>query len=888
LNAPTFKLPSAAGEEQLQAVRVGALYSVGRSVYLTSPLVAALTLVLLWELPGRGVLLSWFAAVIAVTLGRVALHRAYQRAANRPLGALAWERRFALGALAAGAAWAFPLVVMFPEGEPPQQFALLFVATGSLVGAGGVYASSALTFYAFCSLPLVAMAAQLLAQADRSYQLMGGVVLVFSVVMVRVFGDIQRNMLGALRARIDKEALLERVAQSEERLRDAIEGFPEGIAVFDEHDRLAVCNDEYARVYGAGLGAEQLVGAPARSIAEAAYEAEIVAPAPAGGRAGWIAERLARRRHAASVRQYQTRDGRWKQGHFVGTRRGGSVSVFIDISETKQAQAAYQAVLAEEHLVLEVLPAGVAFIDNRVIVRCNARLERMLGYAPGELAGRSARAFYPTEESWRAAGSMYEQLRDGGIFEGDGPLARKDGSRLWCRALARAVNPDAPQEAAIVVFSDITDRHAAELALRRSEALYRSLVETSNDLVWSIDLEGRWTYLNPAAVRRIYGCKATDLVATRMQDLPAPGLRERDAAVFARVLAGDAVFRHETRHRRRDGSLVDLSFNAVPLRDARGGIVGATGTARDITVERAAAAALHEGIEKLRLAVDAADLYYWEWDAGSDRLQWGREPTGRAGEAGPPDAAAQSMAQYRQRVHPKDLERYDAAGLAAARGEPYAVDVRLVGQDGAVHWTALRGKMMFDGSGQPVRMIGVSQDITGRKRREEQERFLAYHDTLTGLPNRRLLDDRLRQATNLALRRDARVAVMVIDLDDFKRVNDQLGHPAGDAVLREVAQRLAGCVRKADTLARQGGDEFVVVIPDLGQEADCQVVAEKVLRALQPAFLADGGEFQIGASIGISIFPGDAGDGEALLRNADAAMYRAKQLGRNNYRFYSR
>jgi diguanylate cyclase (GGDEF)-like protein/PAS domain S-box-containing protein len=886
LNAPSFKLPSATGEQRLQAARVGALYGVGRSVYLSSPLVAALTLVLLWELPGRGVLLAWFGAVLAVTLGRVALHRAYQRAANRQEDALAWERRFALGALAAGAAWAFPLVVLFPESHPPQQFALLFVATGSLVGAGGVYASSALTFYAFCSLPLVAIAAQLLAQADRTYQLMGGVVLVFSVVMVRVFGDIQRSMLGALRARIEKEALLERVAQSEERLRDAIEGFPEGIAVFDEHDRLAVCNDEYARVYGAGLGAEQLVGAPYRSIAEAAYEVEIVAPAPAGGREAWIAQRLERRRHSAAVRQYQTRDGRWKQGHFVGTRRGGSVSVFIDISDSKQAQAAYQELLAEEDLVLQALPVGVAFIENRVIARCNARLERMLGYAPGELAGRSARVFYPTDEAWRGAGRMYEQLRNGGIFEGDGPLARKDGARLWCHALARAVNPHAPQEAAFVVFSDIAERHAAELALRRSEALYRSLVETSNDLVWSIDAEGRWSYLNPAAVGRIYGCKASDLLGHPCHDLPAPELRERDMAVFARVLSGEAVFRHETRHQRSDGSPVDLSFNAVPLRDVRGEIVGATGTARDITEERAAAAALHETVEKLRLAVDAAELVYWEWDRDADRLYWGRNPVRLADAA---DGQVTRWTDYREMVHPEDRDRYLAVVASAwDQSGSWSNEYRVIMRDGRVAWISSHAKTLPDASGRPRRMIGVTQDITERKRREEQERFLAYHDSLTGLPNRRLLDDRLRQAVNLAQRRDARVAVMLIDLDDFKRVNDQLGHRAGDAVLREVAHRLAGCVRKADTLARQGGDEFVVVIPDLGQEADCQVVAEKILRVLEPAFSTDGSEFRIGASIGISIYPGDAGDGDALLRNADAAMYRAKQLGRNNYRFYGR
>jgi diguanylate cyclase (GGDEF)-like protein/PAS domain S-box-containing protein len=886
LNAPTFHLPSATGQDRLQAARVATLYGVARSVYVASPLVAAITLVLLWELPARAVLLSWFAAVLAVTLLRVALHRGYQHAAARPEQALAWERRFALGALAAGAAWAFPLVVLFPESDPPQQLALLFVASGSLIGAGGVYAASALTFYAFCSLPLAAMAAQLLTQPERTYQLMGGVVLVFSAVMVRVFRDIQRSIVGTLQARVEKEGLLGRVAQSETRLRDAIEGFPEGIAVFDEHDRLAVCNDEYARVYGAGRDAEQLVGAPYRSIAEAAYEAEIVAAPPAGGREAWIAERLERRKRPATVRQYQTRDGRWKQGHFVGTRRGGSVSVFIDISDSKQAQAAYQQLLAEEDLVLQALPVGVAFIENRVIVRCNARLERMLGYAPGELAGRSARVFYPTDEAWRGAGRMYEELRNGGIFEGDGALARKDGARLWCRALARAVNPDAPQEAAFVVFSDISERHLAERALRRSEALYRSLVETSNDLVWSTDAEGRWSYLNPAAVRRIYGCKASDLLGQPLHDLPAPELRERDMAVFGRVLSGDAVFRHETRHQRSDGSMVDLSFNAVPLRDARGGIVGATGTARDITEERAAAAALHETVEKLRLAVDAAELVYWEWDRDADRLYWGRDPVRLADAA---DGQATRWTDYREMVHPEDRERYLAVVASAwDQSGPCSNEYRVVTRDGRVVWISSHAKTLPDASGRPRRMIGVTQDITERKRREEQERFLAYHDSLTGLPNRRLLDDRLRQAVNLAQRRDARVAVMLIDLDDFKRVNDQLGHRAGDAVLREVAHRLVGCVRKADTLARQGGDEFVVVIPDLAQEADCQVVAEKILRALEPAFRADGSEFRIGASIGISVFPGDAGDGDALLRNADAAMYRAKQVGRNNYRFYSR
>ncbi|TMI45976.1 MAG: diguanylate cyclase [Betaproteobacteria bacterium] len=205
-----------------------------------------------------------------------------------------------------------------------------------------------------------------------------------------------------------------------------------------------------------------------------------------------------------------------------------------------------------------------------------------------------------------------------------------------------------------------------------------------------------------------------------------------------------------------------------------------------------------------------------------------------------------------------------------------------------IAWFGLRGVPMFDPAGKVYRMVGVSQDVTARKRREDAVRFLAYHDSLTGLPNRRLLDDRLKQAVHLAQRRDRKVAAMLIDLDNFKQVNDSFGHRAGDAVLKEVAQRLAACVRRADTLARHGGDEFVVVISEVNAEADCQIVADKILHALAAEFHVDGRALALGASIGVSLYPTDAGDGDALLRNADAAMYRAKQLGRNQYRFYGR
>jgi diguanylate cyclase (GGDEF)-like protein/PAS domain S-box-containing protein len=406
-----------------------------------------------------------------------------------------------------------------------------------------------------------------------------------------------------------------------------------------------------------------------------------------------------------------------------------------------------------------------------------------------------------------------------------------------------------------------------------------SLVETSGQLVWSLDLEGRWTYLN-AAVEPLYGRKPRELIGRPFVELVARELQERDEAVFHRVCGGEPVFDHETRHLRADGSHVDLSFDAIARRDPQGRIVGAIGTARDITQRRRAAAALHESIEKLRLALEIADLNYWEWEAASDTLQWASNPEGAS-------ARTMKWSEYAAVVSLEDRERYLAtAREAMASGEPFDVEYRVAAADGSVLWFSARGVPMLDAAGKVHRIVGVSRDITGQKRREEGVSFLAYHDSLTGLPNRRLLQDRLNQALYSARRRDGKVGAMLVDLDDFKQVNDSGGHRIGDTVLREVAQRLGSCVRKSDTLARHGGDEFVIVVSDLQTEADCGVVAEKVLRALAPPFEAEGRSFRLGASIGIAVFPSAGADGDALLRNADAAMYGAKQLGGNQYRFH--
>ncbi|MEA2570682.1 MAG: hypothetical protein QOI24_2683 [Acidobacteriota bacterium] len=188
-----------------------------------------------------------------------------------------------------------------------------------------------------------------------------------------------------------------------------------------------------------------------------------------------------------------------------------------------------------------------------------------------------------------------------------------------------------------------------------------------------------------------------------------------------------------------------------------------------------------------------------------------------------------------------------------------------------------------DSRGEIAGVIGLIRDITARKKAEQQIEYQAYHDALTGLANRRLFNEHLSLALALAARRNCPVAVLFLDLDHFKLVNDTLGHTMGDVLLQEVAKRLKSCVREGDAVARVGGDEFTIVLQDLETRDAAAVVAQKVLRAIAAPIEMTGHRLYVTVSIGITIYPDDGADAETLLKNADNAMYRAKAEGRNTY-----
>jgi diguanylate cyclase (GGDEF)-like protein/PAS domain S-box-containing protein len=207
--------------------------------------------------------------------------------------------------------------------------------------------------------------------------------------------------------------------------------------------------------------------------------------------------------------------------------------------------------------------------------------------------------------------------------------------------------------------------------------------------------------------------------------------------------------------------------------------------------------------------------------------------------------------------------------------------------DGSVRWIQTNKLPLRDRKGKVTGVVGTYEDITERKVAEERVQFLAYYDALTGLPNRTLLQDRLSKALASARRRKDKVALLFVDLDGFKDINDSLGHSVGDLLLQEVGERLRKFAREQDTVARVGGDEFLLVLSSVKEIPDAAVAAERLRDAMTAGFVVQGHSLNVGCSIGISIFPEHGADGETLIKNADSAMYSAKNNGRNNFRFFT-
>ncbi len=572
----------------------------------------------------------------------------------------------------------------------------------------------------------------------------------------------------------------------------------------------------------------------------------------------------------------------------------------------------------DDELALRAIDAaanGIAIADAAQpgfpLVHCNAAFERLTGYEPHELLGRSARILRAPGTDRRALDDLAEALRIGAPWRGTLLNARRDGSTFYNElSLAPIHGADGVRTHVVAVARDVTehidavDRLAAAETrygrviddLAAAELRYRELVERIPAVVYVADLDSDYAlrYVSPRIVELV-GHPPDALLADRelWHGLVHPDDRARVLAARRRCFEEGATLDVEYRMLAADGRERWVSDRDEIVRDDAGRALFTQGVLVDITAQRHAEESVREERDRAQRYLDLAGMVVLVLDAD------GRVALlNRAGHAmlGHEDGALTGRDWFAccvPEAH-RDEQRASFQRLVAAsavQSEPYATAETPVldadGQERVVRWNHA---VLRDDDGTPSATLSSGVDVTEARRAERQIAYLAYHDPLTGLPNRALLREHLELSLARARRKGEAVALLYLDLDDFKLVNDSLGHGAGDELLIDVALGLRERTRATDLLARQGGDEFLVLLSDLdaeGAEEAARAAAASVLGALADPFRIGGAEFHIGASVGVSLFPRDAEDPEALLKHADAAMYEAKAAGRSEVVVYA-
>ncbi len=438
------------------------------------------------------------------------------------------------------------------------------------------------------------------------------------------------------------------------------------------------------------------------------------------------------------------------------------------------------------------------------------------------------------------------------------------------------------------VGRDVTERRRGERELAAAKQRLELALEGSNASLWDTDLQTGKVYLSEGWAEFLGQPRAP--TATTMDELMRgvhPEDLERAVKLSVEVLKGEREdYAEEHRFRVADGSWKWLlSRGRISERDADGRALRMTGINLDITARKRFEQALTEREQRFRDVVEASGEYVWETDTQwrytylSARVEgvlgyMRAELLGRTPRDFMPLGEARALDEWFERN--------------ARAGQPFRDLVhRSITKSGKVIWQQVSGMPVLDAQGRLAGYRGTGADVTARKQAEERIQYLATRDALTGLPNRALLGDRAAQAILAAARSRGMLAVLLIDVDRFKLVNDSLGHRAGDALLRAVAERLCNTLRREDTLARLGGDEFVLLWDGLKSAQDAALVAQRVQAILQRPFTREGHALNVTASIGVAIYPEDGRDFSELLKNADTALYDAKEAGRNVFRFFS-
>ncbi|MEW6646462.1 MAG: EAL domain-containing protein [Pseudomonadota bacterium] len=475
------------------------------------------------------------------------------------------------------------------------------------------------------------------------------------------------------------------------------------------------------------------------------------------------------------------------------------------------------------------------------------------------------------EQAWHA----------GGVSRGEEAIPTVRGeTHIYDVIKVPVFGPAGGRKGLVVLGRDVTERRRAELALQQSAQEWSYAMDFFEDAVYLLDLDDRVLRAN-RAFYRLFNLAAEQVIGHDIAELMHPHGEKKECPICrARRLREDAYVTMDADDPSNPvGRPIETSIRII--RDEAGEPIGILMGIKDLTRAR-------QTEEQLRLA---ASVFEGSQEGimilGPDHRivdvnQAFGTITGYSAEA----VAGRLLREVLSTEQVETLSCERLWALVDAQGS-WQGEVWYRRSDGEVFPAWQNLSVVKDAQGEPTRYIGVFTDISEKKAAEERINHLAHFDLLTDLPNRVLLQDRLQNALERMRRSGQPLAVLFLDLDRFKNVNDSLGHPVGDRLLQVVAHRLNAVVRDQDTVARLGGDEFLLILEDLHDPQHAGVVARKILERLSEPARVDQHDLYIGASIGISIFPNDGTDSDVLIKNADTAMYRAKEMGRNNYQFYT-
>ena len=548
------------------------------------------------------------------------------------------------------------------------------------------------------------------------------------------------------------------------------------------------------------------------------------------------------------------------------------------LERTTERQATQRAEVRYRSL-FEHLPLGLYRITpDGDILEANTALVAIAGCPNRDaLLAHKAHEFFVSMENYRAWQTRLE--KNDTVVDFVGPGRKLDGCPMWIRNNARVVR-DA--HGTVLYYEGSLEEITEQIQAAQQMRKLSSAIEQTADSVMITNRDGVIEYVNPA-FELTTGYASAEALGHK-PSLMKSGQHDNTfyRELWATILRGEP-YRGVFTNRRKDASLYYEEKTITPLRDTHGDITHFVSTGKDISERIHAETSVRASEEHLRTIIDT--------EPECIKLLGSRGQLIDMNAAGLSMIQADNLAQVvgkplHHLVLPEHRKAFLALTQSVLQGNKGMLVFEIEGLKGARRWLETHAVPMTTHAGDIV-LLGVTRDITDRKRAEDQLVYLAHHDELTGLANRTLFHDRLQQAMIEAERHERLVAAVFMDLDRFKNVNDTLGHRAGDQLLKAVAERLLGAVRRGDTVARLSGDEFTIVLSDMAHVDDAARVAQKILDVFTLPFHIDGRDIFIGASLGITIFPSDTRDVETMLSNADIAMYRAKEVGRNNYQFYA-